>query len=189
MTHTKKSTAMHEAGHLFVALSTSLRKRVLTAKIYLDNESWSGLVAMEPEEIDGSSYGEVLDYAKAFAGPIAQAMFYPDSNPPEVREMIKRYDGSVLQAAQKIEDEKLGYSVGWWGDLKGWFITPPGAKDVLLKIEDELQRGFRSKEGSLALEHIAELIYDREILNRDDLLLIQTENFPRLNFPNSLLFG
>lgn len=185
MTHTKESTAMHEAGHLLVVLATSLRERVREAKIHEVNGLWYGQVSLDPGGIDSSASGVILDYAKSFAGPIAQALFHPKTNPLEVENLIRDCNGSVLQAVQKILEENLKYSVGWAADVQAWRTTTAGQKGTLLDIERELQAVFRSEKGRAALRDLAERLIDKESLGRDELLHIPTEDYPAFLLPRS----
>ncbi|AHF95039.1 hypothetical protein OPIT5_00450 (plasmid) [Opitutaceae bacterium TAV5] len=186
---TKQVVAIHEAGHLLIILATPLRDIIQHAKLFENEGTWEGEVAVDYTGNNKIPNESVYDVAKGMGGPLTQIHFHPESIPEPLLELINKHQG-LLAATQHIVKEKMNISTNWWPDLQRWIDycktnfrnDSPGYYAIEKDICDSLSVPLVSD----TVHFLAEKLVLKGKLTREELLSYPQDMFPVYQFPERL---
>lgn len=196
MSSEKYPVAVHEAGHVIVALATTLGDKVVEADVFYSQESnhWEGRMISDFKEKKLPRSQGIERFAASIGGPLAQIKFCPESISDELRNLIEK-EGGLLFAIIANQERKLGIETHWWEDLRVFI----GVLKQLDPIPEHVRHLFFDITGyfeiekvineflsinSAVLHQIAHELMEKDRLNSDEIWAFQPGVPPIVGLPD-----
>lgn len=189
MTSPKLVAAMHETGHALCILALPIWEHLEHLKIYKCGGQWLGQCKLSVE-IQMDAIGNVFEFAKNIAGPVAQIEVFPESVDPDLASLM-RANGGLLGGLKAALQNSPSLCTNWKTDIADWLAFCTMDECVQLpfqQIEGRITRFFKDDSVRTCLQQLAHQLLDLEFLDRDALRWYQGK-IPKMHpheLPSSL---